>query len=537
MNIISISKKIAALCKTAARVMYDYEAGEGALSDDYIYISEEHTVYKVPASVDVCAIFDKLFEARRAAGRHGMDIMNEGTAKKCYNAQFKENAPIKFNISEKITAEVLTFSGKLKAGWRFLDDPDTGAFRAVNTKFMDVFAGFEYTATADDKRSNYPFFVSVPDENITALILPFSMDRSTAEAAIKKAAELEKENAQKIKGVYFDGGIYSAFIAGGRKDQRTAEKVIKYLGGLHNWDEETIKKAIIDPSYIASVKKNLVTVTAEKKTLDGGATYYYSFSNNTTGKNHFFRSEAEKYTRIGGDGFFTFIYGKDREKIDAAEAAEVKTEPAEAIAAADQEPADDITTEPAEDIPAEAAEVPADQEPPAEPEKETAMLSTDEEIIASLKARRHRLCAALAALDPVDDSGLIESIKTDLAGIISELIDYNAITIKEDRPAAEIVSRALSAAENATKNTSAIIKAGIAAEAFTAAELLDFIEKDILPAVHTFSGWMAAGYTVKKGEKALFKADIWQKFRGTYYKHTAAFFGPAQVEAIPEGGK
>lgn len=397
MNIISICKKISALCKKAARVIYDYEAGEGALSDDFIYISEEHTVYKIPASVDVCAVFDSLFEVRSAAGCHGMDIMNEGTAKKCYEAQYKEGARIRFNISEKITAEVLTVGGALKAGWRFLDDPDTGSFRACNTKFLDVFTGFEYIATADDERSNYPFFVSIPDENITALILPFSMDRSTAAAAIKKAAELEKENAQKIKGVYFDGGIYSAFITGGRKDQKTAEKIIMYLGGLHNWDEEAIKKAISNPSYIASVKKNLVNVTAEKKTLDGGVTFYYSFSNNVTGKNHFFRSEAEKYTRIDGDGFFTFIYGKDREKIDAAEAAEVKTEPAEAIAAEDQEPADDITTEPAEAIPAEAADDPAETA-----EKETAMPSTDEEIIASLKARRHRLCAALAALEKLD---------------------------------------------------------------------------------------------------------------------------------------
>lgn len=472
MNIISISKKIAALCKTAARVLYDYETTEGALSDDYIYISEEHTVYKLPASVDVCAVFDNLFEIRRAAGCHGMDIMNEGTAKRCYNAQYKENAPIKFNISEKITAEVLTFSGKLKAGWRFLDDPETESFRACNTKFLDVFTGFDYTATAADKKSNMPFFVAVPDENITALILPFTMDRETAEAAIKKAAVLTAEKAEadagKIKGVYFDGGIYSAFISGGRRDQKTAEKVIKYLGGLHNWDDETINKAIKDPSYIASAKKSLVNVTAEKKTLDGGETYYYSFSNNVTGKNSFFRSENEKYTKIDGAGFFTFIYGAAREKIDAAEAAEVKTEPAEAIAAADQEPADDITPEPAEAIPAEAAE------DPAEPEK---------------------------------------------------------------GPAAEIITRALSAAENATKNTSAIIKAGIAAEAFTTAELLDFVEKDIVPAVHTFRGWMAAGYTVKKGEKALFKADIWQKFKGTYYKHTAAFFGPAQVEVIPDGGK
>lgn len=529
MNIVSICKKISALCKKAARVIYDYEAGEGALSDDFIYISEEHTVYKIPASVDVCAVFDSLFETRSAAGCHGMDIMNEGTAKKCYESQYKEDARIRFNISEKITAEVLTVGGTLKAGWRFLDDPDTGSFRTCNTKFLDVFTGFDYSATADDERSNYPFFVSVPDENITALILPFSMDRSTAEAAIKKAAEKAESDAEKIKGVYFDGGIYSAFIAAGRKDRRTAEKIIHYLASAHGWTAETTAEALNNPAMIDAMKEKLINVTAEEKTRENGEKYFIFYDKKT-----FFRSEAAEYTKIDGV-LYTFYLGKDRDAMKAADqAAEepapavetVKTEPAPA------EAAEDITTEPAEDIPAEAADDPAET-----PEKETAMPSSEEEIIESLKARRHRLCAALAALDPVDDSGLIESIKTDLAGIISELIDYNAITIKEDRPAAEIVSRALSAAENATKNTSAIIKAGIAAEAFTAAELLDFIEKDILPAVHTFSGWMAAGYTVKKGEKALFKADIWQKFRGTYYKHTAAFFGPAQVEPIPEGGK
>lgn len=344
MNILSICKKISALCKKATRVIYDHEAG-----DDFIYISEEHTVYKIPASVDACAVFDSLFEARSAAGCHGMDIMNEGTAKKCYDTQHKEGAPIHFKVSEKITAEVLTVGGSLKAGWRFLDDSDSGAFRACNTKFLDVFTGFEYSATAEDKRSNYPFFVSVPDENITALILPFSMDRSTAEAAIKKAAEKAEADAEKIKGVYFDGGIYSAFIAAGRKDRRTAEKIIHFLASAHGWTAETTAEALNNPAMIDAMKEKLINVTAEEKTRENGEKYFIFYD-----KKNFFRSEAAEYTKIDGV-LYTFYLGKDRDAMKAADQAAEEPTPA----------VETVKTEPA---PAEAADDPADQEPSATPE-------------------------------------------------------------------------------------------------------------------------------------------------------------------------
>ena len=538
MNINSVYKRISALCKGAARVLYD-------TIDGYIYISEEHTVYKLPETAEAKQIFEALFEARSATGRHGMDHINEKTAFNCFSRTYKEAAPIHFNVSEKITAEVLTFSGKLKAGWRFLDDPTTGAFRAVNTKYLDIFAGFEYTAAAEETRSNMPFFVSVPDEDISALILPFTMDRAQAEAAIKKAAELAEADAGKIKGVYFDGGIYSAFITGGRKDQRTAEKIIKYLGGIHNWTADQIAEAVKNPSFIASAKKNLVNVTAELKTRDNGAQYYIFYDKKT-----FFRSEDLIYTKIDG-GFFTFIYGTARDGIKAAvdqepttaAPAEVKTETAEAekepapAEAAEVMPAEDIpaTAEPAEDQ--ESAAEPAAEEP-AEAETTRDMPSGDDEILSSLKARRARLINAVVALDPEADAGIIASLKTDLAAVEVEIIERAeaAADEKSTTPEPETVARVLAAiSEAADTNASAIIKAGIAAEAFTNAELVDFIEKNILPpSVHTFRGWMSAGYTVKKGEKALFKADIWQKIHGHFYKRSAAFFGLSQVEKSAE---
>jgi hypothetical protein len=486
MNILSICKKISALCKKAARVIYDYEAGEGALSDDFIYISEEHTVYKIPASVDVCAVFDKLFEARSAAGCHGMDIMNEGTAKKCYESQYKEGARIRFTVSEKITAEVLTVGGSLKAGWRFLDDPDSGAFRAVNTKFLDVFTGFEYIATADDKRSNYPFFVSVPDENITALILPFSMDRSTAEAAIKKAAEKAEADAEKIKGVYFDGGIYSAFIADGRKDRRTAEKIIRYLASAHGWTEETTAEALNNPAMIDSMKEKLINVTAEEKTRENGEKYFIFYDKKT-----FFRSEAAEYTKIDGV-LYTFYLGKDRDAMKAADqAAEepapavetVKTEPAPA------EAAEDITTEPAEDIPADAI-----QEPTTGP--------------------------AEAADDPADQ----EPSATPEALNIEDITPENYTEFLYS----------LFGKDN--HNASIIMLAGFEAGIYKYPDLMNYLSDGTTPNYHTFDHWKNAGYMVKKGEKAAFSADIWKytEKHGTMTAEEAAAINAVMID--PEKG-
>jgi len=67
----------------------------------------------------------------------------------------------------------------------------------------------------------------------------------------------------------------------------------------------------------------------------------------------------------------------------------------------------------------------------------------------------------------------------------------------------------------------------------------------IAEVVHTYAGWKARGYQVKKGSKALFKAPIWKHTTkktktedGTeteaakMFLTDAAFFGESQVEAI-----
>lgn len=69
--------------------------------------------------------------------------------------------------------------------------------------------------------------------------------------------------------------------------------------------------------------------------------------------------------------------------------------------------------------------------------------------------------------------------------------------------------------------------------------------------IHSFSRWKEYGYSVKKGEKAIAKIEIWKK--GTkkeeteeeenaekkerMFKKVAFFFSPAQVEPIREGNK
>lgn len=519
LSITKIYKRIADLLKSADCVYCDK-------TEEFFYLSESHTVYKVPVTAETENIFEAMFEDRRTKGRRGMDgANNSGNMEKA----FSENTKGDF-----INYEIIGLMNKsgLLSHAAYLIQHDEKTHKVINSKFLDVFKGFDFSVGAVNLSDKYPAVVHC--EPVEAVLLPISMDLETAKKNIARSIEENAENAKKTKGLFYSCGRDALFIPKGKKDLKTIQKIIRYIAARAKIEDP--EKWLNDAGTIEAIKKNCVNVTMEIKDDESGDPDYYYI---TDSKNFFFFNPVI-WSETINDGIIKFIVAPEDRAAFNKEQFEADRRPAAAkteTAAEDQEPADDITTEPAEDIPAEAAENPADQEPTAEPEKETAMPSSDEEIIASLKARRHRLCAALAALDPVADSGLIESIKTDLAGIISELIDYNAITIKEDRPAAEIVSRALSAAENATKNTSAIIKAGIAAEAFTAAELLDFIEKDILPAVHTFSGWMAAGYTVKKGEKALFKADIWQKFRGTYYKHTAAFFGSAQVEAIPEESK
>lgn len=464
-NYQKICKRMAALCKTATRVIYDAEP-------DYIYISEEHTLFKIPATAEAEVIYEKLFSDRNARGRHGIDIINEGTAKKIYNTTFDavEGLIEKyiFSVSEKYAPLAGT-----KAGWRLLSCGDV--YRAINTKFIDIFAGCEATFSGDKSPKN-PALVVCGECDISGIVLPFNMPKENIAGAIKAsekiAAEKAAEKAGKSNGVYFESGIDSVYIDGGRRDDKTAARIIWYYAGKKGWDPDFVKKAAADRATLDDFKKRMHNVTAEKKTRDNGSEYINFYD-----KKDFFRTEEAKYSAVTDEGIMFFFLGINRDALRAAYIAE-------------HEPA---TAEPAADI------APAAVDPdPVETEPATAKTET----------------AAADHKEP--DAGTTEP---------------------ENAEKRDIIARVLAAIADApTKNASAILKAGIAADAFTTAELVDYLKNNTLPAVHTFKGWISAGYSVKKGEKALFKADIYEHIRGNYYKRTAAFFGPAQVEKI-EGAR
>lgn len=101
-------------------------------------------------------------------------------------------------------------------------------------------------------------------------------------------------------------------------------------------------------------------------------------------------------------------------------------------------------------------------------------------------------------------------------------------------------------------NTAAIIRAGILEKVFTVPEMVTFLETGRAPAYHTFDVWKKAGFSVRKGEKAAFKAAIWKytadggkdaepetetdaeevKAGPDFIHKVSYFFGPSQVEKL-----
>ena len=115
-------------------------------------------------------------------------------------------------------------------------------------------------------------------------------------------------------------------------------------------------------------------------------------------------------------------------------------------------------------------------------------------------------------------------------------------------------------------NVTIIMEAGFAAGVYGYEELKNYLTAGIIPNYHTFAAWKKAGYIVKKGQKAAFKANIWKytEKKGTmseeeanklnsimtgpngeplykagdettssrYIKKLSFFFGPDQVEKI-----
>lgn len=94
---------------------------------------------------------------------------------------------------------------------------------------------------------------------------------------------------------------------------------------------------------------------------------------------------------------------------------------------------------------------------------------------------------------------------------------------------------------NLTIITSAAIQAGI----FTESEVDSIIKSGHELPLHTFAEWKRLGYSVKKGEKARMRCDIWRKSNkkqqdengeevenDRFYKKLAHFFTADQVEKI-----
>lgn len=94
--------------------------------------------------------------------------------------------------------------------------------------------------------------------------------------------------------------------------------------------------------------------------------------------------------------------------------------------------------------------------------------------------------------------------------------------------------------------TAAAIEAGL----YTEEQATAIIEQLGGLPLHTFSEWKRMGYSVKKGEKACLKVDIWKKSNkketvttkdgeeqevdmSRYYKKLSHFFTFSQVEKLP----
>lgn len=144
-----------------------------------------------------------------------------------------------------------------------------------------------------------------------------------------------------------------------------------------------------------------------------------------------------------------------------------------------------------------------------------------------------------------------------------EKIDITAITPENLN---EYLPALLMRLANDKHNTSIILAAGIEAGVIPATALLECFQFGRMPAVHTFDIWKKAGYSVRKGEHAAFRARIWKHVEktttltaedaaamnagsiidgisykegdtiqaGKFIKKEAFFFTASQVEKTPE---
>ena len=83
-------------------------------------------------------------------------------------------------------------------------------------------------------------------------------------------------------------------------------------------------------------------------------------------------------------------------------------------------------------------------------------------------------------------------------------------------------------------NVTIILEAGFAAGVYGYEELKNYVTAGIIPNYHTFAAWKKAGYIVKKGQKAAFKADIWKyvEKKGTMTQEEADSLNAIMIDPV-----
>ena len=472
LSIASIYKRIAALLKSADCVYCDK-------TEEFFYLSESHTIYKVPVTAETENIFESMFAARAAAGKVATEP-NSGNMEKAFRA----NTDGDFFNYEIIG--LMNKSGLLSHA-AYLIQHDEKTHKVINSEFLDVFKGFDFSVGAVNLSDKYPAVVHC--EPVEAVLLPISMDLETAKKNIARSIEEDAENAKKTKGLFYSCGRDALFIPKGKKDLKTINKIISFLCDKIGADDENREKFYQDSKLHETIKNNCVNVTMEIKNDEAGDYYYL-----TDTKTFFFFNPVVWSQEID-DGIIKFIvapedraaFNKDQFEADRRPAA-AKTE----TAAEDQEPAEaanDITTEPAENIPADAI-----QEPTTGP--------------------------AEAADDPADQEPTAAPEALNIEDITPE--NYTEFLYS------------LFGKDN--HNASIIMLAGFEAGVYKYPDLINYLNDGTTPNYHTFDHWKNAGYMVKKGEKAAFSADIWKytEKHGTMTAEEAAAINAVMID--PEKG-
>ena len=479
-------------------------------------------------------------------------------------------------------------------------------YKVVSEKLLKPFISGEtifYEAAADVKTSpeKTPLYIATGKENI-GLLLPVHVPNKSLDDLknmISATAEKAEKEKEKIKGLFYSIGPDAIYIKGGRKDEKTINTIISWIAKNKKIDLASVKPEVIAATAEA-VKKDSINCTCELVKDPAGD--YFRFTDNKT----FFHCDPVVYknipvwTEAGDIMTYKAGYVTEAEKAEKEITPDEKTEGTEA-ATADPEnnnmEVENMNEEKA--IQNEKPEV--IQTPENKPEAvktEAAALVTVTFKDGSKKEFSPEVAEALKndpCVDYIGEPGTPEKaeeapeeVKTEEKPEAVKKAPEKAK--KEPEPLPELKPGDITPANykeiafqffgglGKKCNSDIILLAGVDAGAISCDAFKAYLFEGRFPAFHTFEAWKSAGYIVKKGEKAAFKADIWEytekhgkmtadeaaelnkiiinadgselyhegdeTTKSRFIKKLSFFFGPDQVEKIekkvftaPEGCK